>query len=383
MKIPNLRLGIGFAAVVCVAFLVFSCGGDGGNNDSSKVVFKYVTLSGAQENPAVTTAAFGTGFISVNMETGAVGGTITTFGIAGNAAHIHNGPVGVNAPVIVPLAQGPTGTWTVPANSQLTASQLDSLTAGNLYVNVHTTANSGGEIRAQLGRQVFFSTLTGAQETPPVTTAASGTGRFVFDPDTRVLTGSVTATGITGTAAHLHAGAVGVAAPVAIPMSGGPTEWAIPANTVLTPDQVTTLTTGKFYANVHSAANPGGEIRGQVFTPLRTATLAGANEVPPVTTSATGTCAYFANPFTKGVAGRTETTGINGTAAHAHRAASGVTGPVVIPQTSPSAGVWVTAVGATISDDLLASFMKGDLYCNVHSAANPGGEIRGQLVPAL
>jgi hypothetical protein len=45
--------------------------------------------------------------------------------------------------------------------------------------------------------------------------------------------------------------------------------------------------------------------------------------------------------------------------------------------------VWVTAAGLTISDDLLASFMKGDLYCNVHSAANPGGEIRGQLVPAL
>jgi hypothetical protein len=383
MKIPNWSLGIEFAAVVCVALTLSSCGGDGGNNDSSKVVFKYVTLSGAQENPAVTTAAFGTGFISVNMETGAVSGTITTFGIAGSVAHIHEGPAGVNAPVIVPLAQGPTGTWTVPANSQLTASQLDSLNAGNLYVNVHDTANPGGEIRAQLGRQVFFATLTGAQETPPVTTAASGVGRFVFDPETRSLTGSVTTTGITGNVAHLHAGAVGVAAPVAIPMTGGPSAWIIPADTLLTPEQVVTLVNGGFYANVHSTANPGGEIRGQMFTPLRTATLAGANETPSVTTSATGTCAFFVNPFNKGVAGRTETTGINATAAHAHRAASGVAGPVVIPQTSPSAGVWVTAAGLTISDDLLASFMKGDLYCNVHSAANPGGEIRGQLVPAL
>lgn len=381
MKILNGRVGVAIAAGVFAASMLSSCGG-GGGGETSKVEFRHVTLSGAQENPSVTTAAFGTGFFSVDMETGAIGGAITTFGITASAAHIHQGAVGVNAPVILPLAQGPAGTWSVPANSMLTASQLEGLKEGNLYVNVHSTANPGGEIRAQLGREVFYATLTGAQETPAVTTAASGTGRFVFDPATRVLAGSVTTTGITANAAHLHAGAVGVAAPVAIPMTGGPSDWSLPANTVLTADQAVTLVNGNFYANVHSTANPAGEIRGQVFTPLRTATLTGAAEVPPVTTSATGTCAFFANPFTKGVAGRSETTGVVGTAAHAHRAVAGVAGPVVIPQTSPSAGVWITAPGATISDDLLASFMKGDLYCNVHSAANPGGEIRGQLLIA-
>jgi hypothetical protein len=361
------------------AFAVCLLSACSNNDDSVPDVVNKVTLSGAQENPAVTTAASATGSISINPRNGFVTGTITTFGITASAAHIHEGPVGVNAPVIIPLAQGAAGTWTVPAGSALTLSQLDSFKAGNLYVNVHSTANPNGEMRAQIGRQVFYATLTGAQETPPVVTAASGTGRFVFDPETRLLTGTVTTTGITGVAAHLHAGAIGVAAPVAIPMTGGPSDWTIPAQTVLTGDQATTLTTGGFYANVHSAANPGGEIRGQVYTPLRTATLTGAEETPPVTTSASGTCNFFVNPFTKGVAGRTETTGIVGVAAHAHRAASGVPGPVVIPQTSPSAGVWVTAAGATISDDLLASFMKDELYCNVHSAANPGGEIRGQL----
>jgi hypothetical protein len=192
----------------------------------------------------------------------------------------------------------------------------------------------------------------------------------------------VTTTGLTGNVAHLHAGAVGVAAPVAIPLTGGPANWTLP-ETTLTDAEVQTLISGNFYANVHTTANPGGEIRGQVFVPVRVAAMAGANEVPPVTSTASGTCWFSVNPFTKGVAGRIETTLTNATAAHAHRGATNVAGPVVIPVTSTSPGVWVTAPGSTISDDLLASFMKGELYCNVHTTANPGGEIRGQLTPLL
>lgn len=356
------------------ACLLSACGSD--DNGGSDVV-KNVTLSGAQENPAVTTAAAGTGFFAVNPG-GFVTGTVTTFGITATAAHIHEGAVGVNAPVIIPLTQGPPGTWTVPPNTQFTISQLDSFNAGNLYVNVHSAANPGGEIRAQIGRQVFYATLTGAQEVPPTSSSATGTGVFVFDPETRTMSGTVTTSGVTATAGHIHIAPIGVAAGVAVPFTGGPSTFTMPA-TVLTQAQVDSLYAGHLYANIHSAAFPGGEIRGQLYTPIRTATLSGSQEVPPVTTSASGVCWFFVNPFTKGVAGRSETTGMTATAAHAHRAAVGVSGPVVIPQTSPSAGVWVTAAGATISDDLLASFMKDELYCNVHSAAFPGGEIRGQL----
>jgi hypothetical protein len=175
---------------------------------------------------------------------------------------------------------------------------------------------------------------------------------------------------------------VGVAAPVALPMTGGPTDWTLPEVT-LTDAQVSTLLGGNFYANVHTTANPGGEIRGQVFVPVRIAAMAGANEVPAVSSTASGTCWLSVNPFTKGVAGRIENTLANATAAHVHRGAANVAGPVVIPMTSASPGVWVTAPGLTMSDDLLASFMKGDLYCNVHTPANPGGEIRGQLTALL
>ena len=364
-----------------LALLAAGCGGNGGGGTNDNVVVKQVTLSGAQENPAVTTAAAGTGTLTFDRNTGAVSGRVTTFGITATAAHIHEGPVGVNAPVIVPLAQTSPGVWDVPAGSALSVAQIESFLAGNLYVNVHSAANPGGEIRAQIGRQVWYATLTGAQEAPPVTTSASGRGTFIYDPDSRTLSGTVTSTGITGTAAHVHTGAVGVAGPVTIPMTGGPT-WTLPA-TVLTAAQAADLAAGLMYANVHTAVNPGGEIRGQLFQPTRRALMAGANEVPPVTTTSNGTCWATVNPFTMGVAGRIETSITAGSAAHLHRGSPSVTGPVVVPMTSSAAGVWATASGAVVTDELLARFMEGNLYCNVHTPANPGGEIRGTLLPVL
>ncbi len=361
-----------------------ACGGGGGTAPatiSGNTVTKSVALTGAQENPAVTTAAVGSGVFTVDIDTGAVTGGVTTFGVTGVAAHIHDGAVGVNGPVIVPLTQGPAGRWTAAAGSTLTAAQVQSFLNGTLYVNVHSAANPGGETRSQIGRQVFFATLTGAQEVPPVTTTASGTGRFIYDPATGTLSGTVETTNITGTAGHLHTGAVGVSGPVTIPFTGGPTTWTVAATTVLTDEQVKTLLGGNFYANVHTPANPGGEIRGQVYTPSKVAAMSGANEVPPNASTAAATCWFTVNPSTKGVAGRIETSLQVANAAHAHRGAAGVAGPVVIPMTSPSAGVWITAPAAVITDDFLASYLKGESYCNVHTTAFPGGEIRGQLLP--
>lgn len=365
-----------------VALGVAACGGNGGGSGSAvspSATTKTVSLTGAQENPAVTTAAVGNGFISVDEQSGAVSGTITTFGVAGTVAHIHEGPVGVNAPIIVELTQVQPGVWQVPEGATLTASQVASFKAGNLYVNVHSAANPGGEIRAQIGRMVFFATLTGNQEVPASGSSASGSGRWVFDPDTKVISGSETVTGMTATASHFHIAAPGASAGVAIGFTGGPTIWTL-APTTLTDAQVASLLAGNFYANAHSAANPGGEIRGQVFLPQKCTTLAGNQEVPPVNTAATGTGCLFVNPFTKAVAGRIETQGIDATLAHAHRAAIGVAGPVVIPMTQTSPGVWTTAANAAMTDDLLLSFLKNEMYLNVHSAANPTGEIRGQLV---
>jgi hypothetical protein len=106
-------------------------------------------LSGDQEVPPVTTAAAGTGTISVSADK-SVSGSVTTTGVAGTMAHIHDGAPGKNGPVVIPLSKSGDGTWSVPAGAKLTDAQYKSFEAGNLYVNVHSAAHGGGEVRGQI-----------------------------------------------------------------------------------------------------------------------------------------------------------------------------------------------------------------------------------------
>ena len=108
-----------------------------------------VMLSGQQEVPPVTTSASGNGTITVGPDKSVSGG-ITTSGVAATAAHIHDGAPGKNGPVIIPLVRTSENVWSVPAGARLTDAQHESYRAGNLYVNVHSAANKGGEIRGQL-----------------------------------------------------------------------------------------------------------------------------------------------------------------------------------------------------------------------------------------
>ena len=107
-----------------------------------------VTLAGDQEVPPVKSAGAGTGTITIGADK-TVSGSVKSTGIAGTAAHIHEAAPGTNGPVIIPLTKD-GDTYTVPAGAKLTDAQLASFQAGKLYVNVHTAANPGGEIRGQL-----------------------------------------------------------------------------------------------------------------------------------------------------------------------------------------------------------------------------------------
>lgn len=108
-----------------------------------------LALSGAEEVPPVTTAALGTGSFEIPPDK-SITGSIATTGVTATAAHIHEGAIGKNGPVIVPLTKTGDNTWSVAPNTRLTDGQYASYLAGNLYVNVHSAMNSGGEIRAQL-----------------------------------------------------------------------------------------------------------------------------------------------------------------------------------------------------------------------------------------
>ncbi len=108
-----------------------------------------LTLSGANEVPAVTTSAKGSGTITVGDDK-SVSGSVTTSGINATVAHIHEAPAGKNGPVIIPLEKKGDNEWAVPANAKLNDAQYKSYKDGNLYVNVHSEAHKGGELRDQI-----------------------------------------------------------------------------------------------------------------------------------------------------------------------------------------------------------------------------------------
>jgi hypothetical protein len=108
-----------------------------------------VILDGKQEVPPVATAATGSGIIKVLMDR-SVSGSVMTSGVAGTAAHIHMASPGANGPVIVPLNKTGDNEWSVPPSIRLNDAQYEALRLGNLYVNVHSAANPGGEIRGQI-----------------------------------------------------------------------------------------------------------------------------------------------------------------------------------------------------------------------------------------
>jgi hypothetical protein len=107
-----------------------------------------VMLSGKNEVPPVNSSASGEGTISI-ADDGAVSGSVMTKGVQATAAHIHMGKEGANGPVIVPFTKEGDA-FKAPAGGKLNADQMKAFQAGELYFNVHSAANPGGEIRGQL-----------------------------------------------------------------------------------------------------------------------------------------------------------------------------------------------------------------------------------------
>jgi hypothetical protein len=110
------------------------------------------------------------------------------------------------------------------------------------------------------------ATLNGAQETPPNSSAATGTATVNVDTTAKSFTATVTTNSITGTVAHIHAGAPGVAGPILFPLTESPAgsgTWK--TTSTLSDTQLQDMLAGRYYVNVHSAAFPAGEIRGQLI----------------------------------------------------------------------------------------------------------------------
>jgi hypothetical protein len=225
-------------------------------------------------------------------------------------------------------------------------------------------------------QNLFRATLDGGQEVPPVVTSAGGWGTLILNPDTSV-TYNVETWGLVGTMAHIHVAPIGVPGGILVTLTGGPTVWS-GTSAPLGAASVVTLRTAGMYFNVHTVANPGGEIRGQILvSPVNFAASAnGAQETPPNGSAATATGIFTVN------ADRTITysvgsSGITATMAHIHTGPPGVAGGILFTLL-PGPTAW-SGITAAMTEAQFETFQAGGMYLNIHSMAFGGGEIRGQI----
>ena len=134
----------------CAAITFISaCGGGGGGSSEPSVTYTSV-LSGVNEVSPVATIGSGTATATLFTSTRALTGSIQLTNLTATAAHIHQGASGANGSVIVTLTDQGGGKWAVPAGTVLTEAQAAAFTTNGLYFNVHTAANTSGEIRGQI-----------------------------------------------------------------------------------------------------------------------------------------------------------------------------------------------------------------------------------------
>jgi hypothetical protein len=118
---------------------------------------------------------------------------------------------------------------------------------------------------AEAKTEKFSAKMDGASESPATTSKGTGTAKLKFDDASKKLTYTVTYKGLSGdaVAAHFHGPAdAGANGGVELPITTGPSP--IKGEATLTDAQAADLAAGKWYVNIHTAANPMGEIRGQV-----------------------------------------------------------------------------------------------------------------------
>jgi hypothetical protein len=241
-------------------------------------------------------------------------------------------------------------------------------------------ALAAGTASAQ--QTVFHTQMDGTQA--GTGSVHTGTGLMIYDSFTGTMKYNFTITGVTGayTVSHMHRGAPGVSGTVVFGFAGGPTTFA--GSAPIAPADVALLLAGGTYVNFHSTVNPAGDIRGQVV-PANTTLVSIANgtkEIPPIPGVGSGTATFTINP------GNTITysgtfSGLTGpiTMSHIHDGGPTVTGGAILVGLTVTTPTTIGGTSGPVSLTTLAKIRASLAYLNVHTAANPAGEIRGQTVP--
>lgn len=374
-------------------------------------------IRGRFEKDSVATAAEGIGFFQLSADDS----TLSTWVVYRypaeeeadtlTMAHFHIGPKGENGPVAIDLTADTSAGYMMagkslvsPMNGITSAAFIDSLKKGSVYVNFHSKKHPGGLMRGQLTatqERIFPSLLQdnvgGVHRKGVAITWLSNDGKkLIVRASYSGMTGSVTA-------AHFHK-----ATPVVVPIDSATiTATGIAAEIAL--DAVSTagftvegfiadLMKGDIYINVHTMANPAGEISGPLKLPARIGSafnLEGAQETPAVATKAFGAGVVSMDPDSLNVRYAVVADSLDSafTAAHFHKQAAGVAGGVVFDigksftmNGDSLTGLWASGLWTPrnspnpFTKALASALLEDSLYINIHTAKNPAGAIRGQIM---
>ncbi|WP_353930484.1 CHRD domain-containing protein [Okeanomitos corallinicola TIOX110] len=324
---------------------------------------------------------------------------------------------------------------------------LDEASTESIIVNYQTIPITAIPISGT-NIEIFTAMLEGSQEIPGVTTTATGMASAELNTQAATLSYRLEVNGLdfngqTETTAddvvglHIHDGVRGENGPVdfsilddddlQITVEEGKTIitgiWE--AEEGLTAEEIAEFTSAmmgedtSYYFNIHTTANPGGELRGQIInetpvfvptTEVFAAMLEGSQEIPGVTTTATGMASAELNTQAATFSyrlefsgldfnGQTETTADDVVGLHIHDGVRGESGPVdfniltdddlqITEEEGKTiiTGIWEAEEGLTAEEiaEFTSAMMGEDTsyYFNIHTTANPGGELRGQIVSA-
>jgi len=343
-------------------------------------------LEGAQVVPPATGSASGFGVLRYDPTSGQLRVFVHAEGLGSpvTSCAVRVGAAGATGASALALTASGSGAWT--GSKLLNAVEAAALGSAGLYLEIRTTLQPLGEVRGQIVTSAssrFRAQLTGAQQVPPVATAATGQlEAFFYEPERRLVyfLVNVGVTSVLG--ADLHRAAVGNNGPLVTALDG------LAANGIDfcgATDRLSAVDAGALlgndvYVNLRTAASPTGELRGQLERDLGpfVGGLSSNQVVPPTPSTAVGGVQVAVRPDgTVAVGGAFSALLGTATAVEVRRAPPLSNGPLVF--TVPLSGQSFSGTHVPTSpqlNDLLA----GNWYVTVNSSAHRQGEVRAQLL---
>lgn len=382
--------------------------------------FLYSLLSATQEVSPQVSPGFGAGVLEVRGDEAVFTGSFNELtngfneAIAGGA-HLHTGYAGQNGGILFALTTdlnvGETaGTFVADANTfEVSDTKRDTIKDRFVYVNIHSDSIPSGELRGQVlgeAQNYFFAPLSGTSEQTPVNTTGQGTvagewlnGDLIVSGAFSDLTSPFDPNVAGG--AHIHRGLAGENGGIELflntELAGDNLSGVFPVDSnrwSLSAGQTDTLISRGYYVNIHTEANAGGELRGQVLPPANgyfTTTLAGKNETEPNTSAGIGALKLelvrdqlVVSGAFEGFQGDFDVNIMGG--AHLHAGQVGTNGGIEVLLTSELAGDLKSGTFAADSNLFMLTpaqldlLLTDGLYANLHSTDFPSGELRGQIL---